>query len=281
MEIGWGIHRDGINLNLMPMEPNAISLNRWDDIVFENRNRDYGAYTLRRRYADRVMLGTGVSIALVALVVLLPSLLQSSQTETVPVVREIGGLVLVQPPKIERPKPQTSAKGAVPEVKKKKSTSVRVVQEPVEEVPPNHEELVDNVVSADGETGGADGLGDIHIDMPATLPEVEEEKPLILAEVMPEFEGGQEGLMRFIKKKIRYPASARKEKEQGTVFVQFVVTGDGRIADVKVIRGFHPDCDREAMRVISMITRQQRGAAKRKAGSRTNGFADQVYTGRL
>lgn len=60
-------------------------------------------------------------------------------------------------------------------------------------------------------------------------------------------------MMKFIQKKMRYPSIARQQEIQGTVFVSFVVNGDGTISDVVVIRGIHPDCDKEAIRVVSLL----------------------------
>jgi protein TonB len=74
-----------------------------------------------------------------------------------------------------------------------------------------------------------------------------------IAQTMPSYEGGLEAMMKFIRKKIHYPRSARQLNSEGTVYVQFVVTGDGTVTDVRIMRGFHPDCDREAQRVVAML----------------------------
>ena len=71
-----------------------------------------------------------------------------------------------------------------------------------------------------------------------------------VAEQMPEFEGGQEALMNFIRKNVRYPESAIEQEIQGKVFIEFVVYPNGELGQYKILRGVHSLLDKEAMRVI-------------------------------
>ncbi len=68
-----------------------------------------------------------------------------------------------------------------------------------------------------------------------------------------QFPGGDEALLKFIRKKIKYPKQAIKNKISGTVYVQFIVEKDGSISDVTVIRGIGGGCDEEAVRVITKM----------------------------
>ena len=72
-------------------------------------------------------------------------------------------------------------------------------------------------------------------------------------EQMPRFPGGEEELMKYISDNIKYPAVAMENNVQGRVVVQFVVTRDGSIGEVKVARGKDPDLDREAVRVVKTL----------------------------
>jgi protein TonB len=83
---------------------------------------------------------------------------------------------------------------------------------------------------------------------PPVLPEVVD-----IAEIMPQYEGGMEAMMKFIQKKIKFPSAPKRLGLGGTVYVRFIVRGDGSITDIEVIRGVHPDYDKEAMRVISLL----------------------------
>jgi len=71
-----------------------------------------------------------------------------------------------------------------------------------------------------------------------------------VAEQMPEFEGGQEALMNFIRKNVRYPESAVEQEIEGKVFIEFVVYPNGELGQYKILRGVHSLLDKEAMRVI-------------------------------
>jgi TonB family protein len=72
-------------------------------------------------------------------------------------------------------------------------------------------------------------------------------------EVQPQFEGGMEELGQFLSTNLRYPASAQRESVQGRVFVSFVVCEDGSLCDYEVLKGVHPDVDKEALRVTKIM----------------------------
>ncbi len=76
---------------------------------------------------------------------------------------------------------------------------------------------------------------------------------LTVVEVMPEFPGGQAELMRFISKNLIYPFVAMEKGIQGRVIVGFVVRPNGKITDIKIMRGVDSALDAEAMRVIGLL----------------------------
>ena len=79
------------------------------------------------------------------------------------------------------------------------------------------------------------------------------DKIFTVVEQQPEFQGGYETMMDFLKKNLRYPADARRRGIHGTVYVSFIIGKDGSITEVKVIRGVSADVDQEAIRVVSMM----------------------------
>lgn len=83
-------------------------------------------------------------------------------------------------------------------------------------------------------------------------PEVENKFETIV-EVMPEFPGGQKALFGFLGKNVIYPEMAFNSGIQGVVYVEFIVEKDGRITNVKVLRGIGGGCDEEAVRVIKSM----------------------------
>mgnify|MGYP002152215158 CR=1 FL=1 len=82
-----------------------------------------------------------------------------------------------------------------------------------------------------------------------------EDDVVTMADVLPVFQGGEEGRIAFLQQNLRYPLEARDAGDQGTVFVQFVITKEGRIANVKVLRGVSEAIDKEAVRVVKMMPR--------------------------
>ena len=76
-----------------------------------------------------------------------------------------------------------------------------------------------------------------------------------LVEKMPEFPGGQDALIAYLSKELRYPEEARKSGAAGKVVTQFVVSENGSISNIKIIRSVGCGCDEEAIRVISKMPR--------------------------
>lgn len=99
----------------------------------------------------------------------------------------------------------------------------------------------------------------------AVPPPKTEEQVFFIVEDMPEFPGGEAALRNFIAQSIRYPEIAQQRGLQGRVYVQFVVTKDGSVANAQIVRGVDPVLDQEALRVVNSLPRwnpgKQRGEA--------------------
>jgi protein TonB len=81
----------------------------------------------------------------------------------------------------------------------------------------------------------------------------EEPEPFVFVEEQPLFPGGKTALLKFIAENTRYPADALENNIQGKVFVRFVVSSDGSVKRVEILRGLHPALDAEAIRVVSSL----------------------------
>ena len=95
--------------------------------------------------------------------------------------------------------------------------------------------------------------------------EVVEQEIFQIVEEMPAYPGGDQKLMEYIAKNIKYPQIARESSIQGRVFVNFVVEPDGSVTNVKVLRGIGGGCDEEAMRVIKSMPKWKPGKQRGKA----------------
>lgn len=93
---------------------------------------------------------------------------------------------------------------------------------------------------------------------PASTP-AEEGKPFVVAEQMPEYPGGAAEMSKFFVANIKYPEAAREMGIQGKVYVEFVVSPEGDVTDIKIVRGLSADCDKEAIRVVKMMPKWRAG----------------------
>ncbi|WP_455625421.1 energy transducer TonB [Parabacteroides sp.] len=92
-----------------------------------------------------------------------------------------------------------------------------------------------------------------------------DEKVYTVVDVMPEFPGGPEALMKFIAQGIRYPKRSMEQGEQGRVICSFIVAKDGTIHTPKVVKSVSPELDKEAIRVLKTMPRWTPGKAGGKA----------------
>ena len=178
----------------------------WDDVVFENRNKSYGAYLLRRAYANRLLLGECITIALFALIL---SLRNFSGDDSIrpedPAPLEETSINLTHPPsfKDEEPPKKTTR----PPKTNSQNRTVLVTKEDVIDEPETEAPVYYNTEGfANGDIGTIEGIGTIPVaEVEAVIEPVRD-----LAEVMPRYEGGLEAMMKFIQKKIRYPRAPQK-----------------------------------------------------------------------
>lgn len=130
--------------------------------------------------------------------------------------------------------------------------------------PPKPQVIELNIVEDDTEVENeleidveADQETKIEEYVPPPVEEVEEEvveaEIFTVVEQMPEFPGGAEKLMKYLGENIQYPQMAREVGVQGTVYVTFVVEGNGQITGVRILRGIGSGCDEEAIRVVKSM----------------------------
>ena len=89
-----------------------------------------------------------------------------------------------------------------------------------------------------------------------------EDEVFTAVEAMPKFPGGQTGLFQYLARSIKYPVIAQKNKEQGRVIIQMVVSKDGSLSDIKVLRSVSPSLDAEAVRVVGNMPKWEPGMQK-------------------
>lgn len=232
-----------------------------DDIVFEGRNKSYGAYMLRRIYDKHITVATIIAIALFILFLsapLIASLMGGDEEEVA--IKEEKIVELAEPPSLENkpppppppnlpppPPPVVSTVKFTPPVIKKDE---EVVEE--EEIP-DQKELEDVVIATKTVEGNTKVEVLTEVEAPTEVGEVVEDKIFTFVEQQPTFPGGDSEMNKFIKKNLKYPPAALRNGLEGLVVVQFVVNKEGQISDVQVVKKLGGGTDEEAMRVVKMM----------------------------
>ena len=133
--------------------------------------------------------------------------------------------------------------------------------EPPPEVP--KDDKVD--ISTKTQEGDPNAKAAIEEPVVSEAPVVEQPKVFTFVEQPPTFPGGDEELMKFLRKNINYPQMERDNDIQGKVLLRFVVLEDGSVSEVQVLRPVSPGLDKEAMRVVKMLPKFNPGKQQGKA----------------
>jgi periplasmic protein TonB len=232
----------------------------WCDIVFESRNKAYGAFLFRRLSNKRHMMALIIASIFFVLAISSPVILKTILPKKKDMNVEVTMLANI---KMEDTKPKEKIIEDLPPPPELKSsikfTPPEITNEPVadEQLPKTQEELTksDLAISTADVKGTDEEKGKLIGEVDASKQNIgqEEVKPFLIVEQMPEFPGGTEELMKFLRNNINYPQMARETGIQGTVIVQFVVNKDGKISNTRVLRGIGGGCDEEAMRVVKAM----------------------------
>lgn len=223
----------------------------FDDLLFAKRNRDYGAYQLRKRYNSVVLASIIIAVLLFSSTIIIPFI---SKPKNEKVLSAGLGYVSVQmenfappeeqlyiPPSAPPPPP-----AAVQEVVKYVPPVITDSVIPIEETLPTSEQL--ETISSENEAimqGG--GSGDEFTGEGGGPSD----EPFFLVEVMPLFRGGDLNKFRdWVQKRTNYPVEAIQKKIKGRVFLTFIVETDGTVSNVTVVKGVDPLIDAEALKAI-------------------------------
>ena len=239
-----------------------------DDIVFDGRNRHYGAYELRGLYQRHVTRALMIATAILALVLAFPAVASLLGNKKVLVVKRPVIVEVMPPPldskKIEPPVTAPARPVTPPPAQPHVATMRFTVPTPapdnqVTEEVPEQNTLATTTVAAVTQAGTND---------PAALPiepivdagkgdGVVPDKPYYSVEQMPELPGGggQMAIVAAIQKAVRYPSNALHNGVEGKVFVSFVVDPKGEVTDVKIVKGLGSGLDEETMRAIKTLPR--------------------------
>uniref|UniRef100_UPI004028CA3D energy transducer TonB n=1 Tax=Prevotella sp. TaxID=59823 RepID=UPI004028CA3D len=243
----------------------------WVDLVFEGRNKAYGAYRLRKSTTKRNILAmvAVVILLVVAFIILTVKNFVDEQRAKV-AMTQVAELTNYDQPKkkaeVKQKKVEVEPERVVERVKSSIKFTAPVIKKD-EEVKPDEElktqdELMSTktAIGTFDVKGNDDANGEILkakevIAEPEPPKHEEENKVFDIVEQQPLFPGGPAALMKYLSENTKYPVVAQENGVQGRVTVQFVVEKDGSISDVHVLRGVDPSLDKEAVRVVKSMPR--------------------------
>ena len=264
-----------------------LTRNGWCDLIFEGRNKEYGAYKLRTQTGKRNLKAI-ITIAILAALCIILFYIKAgydayqaahAKNEN---VTEISALN--QPKKkeaqVERKVQVEEKKEVVKEVKSSIKFTAPVIKKDADVKPEEEMKTQDQIMQTNTAIGALDVKGNSDqgeilkvTQRVETEPVKAEPKPEVenkvfdVVEQMPSFPGGPSALMQYLSSNIKYPVVAQENGVQGRVVVSFVVERDGSITDVQVARSVDPSLDREAQRVVRNMPRwipgKQNGQAVR------------------
>jgi periplasmic protein TonB len=223
----------------------------FDDLLFETRNRDYGAYQLRKKYNSVVVAGIILACLMVSAIVILPFVISPSSGKVLS-----GGISYVQvqmdnlePPvdEIVVPPPPPSEAARMQEIVKYVPPVVVDSVLPQEQPQTATDEILAQQSTENIETGGS-GTGN---DLLTGQDGVETDNAFFIVEVMPSFKGGDINKFReWVMRRTNYPQAAVDNRIEGKVYLTFIVETDGSVSNVTIVKGVDPLIDVEAVRTI-------------------------------
>jgi protein TonB len=251
------------------------------DIIFQNKNKDYGAYQLRKLYPSRLKK----SIVITMLLVLVFAGLQGWRVPKKVVMIDVGQVIDIKDFKYPDDKPKEKPKELQTQAIKKAIAEVPftppiITPDPLVKntIPENIQVDTSFIGTKFNPNGGQDsGFVGVKPGGPKDIPFVKgttsvvdpiDEEPTFDPSVMPEFPGGVDALKRFMLNNLRQPDDIN-EGEKFVVLAQFVVDKNGSISSIQILQNGREDLDTEVMRVINRMP-------KWKAGSQS-GNAVAVY----
>jgi periplasmic protein TonB len=220
----------------------------FDDIVFDKRNKEYGAFELRKNYKRNVIISTLIGIIIVGAAVIIPYVRAKNiaqvklrdANEVVAAMDNVQNQEAAPPPPPPPPPPAEQAavvRYVAPVVVDSVKPEDHTLQATDEQVSSTSDEQVTEIKEE-------------------THEEVQEEAPqevFVVVEEMPSFPGGDAELLKFISENLQYPEIAKENNIQGKVIMRFCVTYKGTVDQVSVARGVDPSLDEEAIRVVKML----------------------------
>ncbi len=254
-----------------------LSSKEWTDVIFEGKNKEFGAYELRRQSDKRH--NRAVIFVLIGLILVLiggyfwgmysdyrreqrelelQAQLEQQLADIAAAEAEDPEEVEEVPQAVEEPQREEALPEEILNTIKDTEISIAADEEVTEDIT-SKDDVAESTAAA-GSTTFDQGTDDLNVVREHKEEIIVEEKHepvkeeiFTAVEQMPQFPGGEGELLKYISTHIKYPTMAAENNIQGRVVVKFVVQKDGKVGEVVVLRGKDPDLDKEAVRVVKTL----------------------------
>lgn len=220
----------------------------WEELLYENRNKLYGSYLLRKKYSKYLVIGFLLSLFISGI----PLLIIYYNSNKVEIVTEMPLSIAIemnQVPdelKVAPPPPEQNQNQQIEEtpviVDSLKEEQKQIVKKD-EGIPVDSALLLAEKLKAAGNGINSETDSSFYV----------------YADEMPQFYGGEPELRKFMQKNFNYPESARKAKKHGKVVVQFIISKTGDVKDISIQTSVDEELDKEVMRVVALFPKWKPG----------------------
>ena len=222
-----------------------------DEVTFNKRNKEYGAYYLRKTYHRNITTALIISISFTLLLVSIPLILKYLQADRMLYQNSCVGTELV------------GIKEITVEITLPQEPTIQISRKYINQVP-----VVVDDTAVKGVTFTGNGLNDQENNVNSENKEAEFDKNgkqvfgggfgdgvfgYNVVSTKPYFPGGDEAMSQFINQHIKYPDLAVDYGIQGTVEISVIVESDGRLSNFKIVKCIGAGCDEEAERVLKLM----------------------------
>lgn len=247
----------------------------WCELVFEGRNKEYGAYDLRAKAGSRQLKAIISILALILVIGVLVGLKMAADA-IIASNRDLDAELATELSQLKKDEPKQEKKEEIKQEYEKPEVQKVAVKASIQFTVPEIVDVVDesrklknqeelnrsNIAIAsmdyEGDVNGKGTIDDLKDNQQAggnqAAPE-EDSKIYSVVETDPVFPGGNDALVAWVSKNLKYPAIAEEQDIQGKVVLKFVVLENGSVGDVKVVQSLEPHCDKEAVRVVKSLPR--------------------------
>jgi protein TonB len=233
-----------------------------DEVIFEKRNKEYGAYFLRKAYDKNVSKALIITVALLLLTVFIPLIAKYISDERFFRTGPVQGpeiIVIGKPNDVIDPPPPPPLPPDIDIEKKVKFQAPNVVDTTSDLGP-----ILTQVELSEQKSNDPIGDIDLKVDPDQNEKKVIDEYDNRILDIggvseKPIFPGGEEAMFQFVADNMKYPAMALDNGIQGTVFIEFVIEPDGSLSNIIIKKGIGAGCDEEAERVVSLMPKWTAG----------------------